>query len=855
MEERRSTWQSWHVRAEAQRHLRAVQIPTDKVDQLVELLVTEVLQTRSMALTRPDDGITEPDTLRRADGSSVYTVAGSELFTSTRILAAEQRLVAAAGRTDGRVLDAGTVELALLESAANGVSLDAGQAALVRAMCTSGAPLQLAIAPAGAGKTTAMRTLAHAWGDSGGHVIGLAPSAAAAAQLRDATGVPADTLAKLTWSIQHGDLPDWAERIGRSSLVIIDEAGMADTLTLDTAVRFIIGRGGSVRLVGDDQQLAAIGAGGVLRDIQASYGALRLSVLHRFSDPAEAAATLAVRDGRAEALGFYLDRRRVHVGDPTTTLDGVFNAWQADRSQGLDAIMLAPTRELVSRLNQRGRNHRLADTTPSQEIELRDGNRASVGDIVITRRNDRRLRIAATDWVRNGDRWTVLNLTGAGGVRVRHVRNGRTVTLPAGYVCTATELGYASTVHTAQGVTADTVHGVVTGEESRQQLYTMVTRGRSANHIYVSVVGDGDPHTLIRPDTIRPSTATELLEQILARDGSPRSASTLLGEQQAPAVRLGESVERYLDALHMAAEDVIGSSAVQAVETSANRLLPGLSDEPAWPTLRGHLLLLAAAGADPAAELLTAAAQWDLTSAHDQAAVIDSRIHDVNQVTAEGPLPWLPGIPHRLAADPDWGPYLNARSQLVAELADQVRRNAAAETPPWTAQTHTPVPAELIADLQVWRAATQVDPSDVRPTGPPQLGRAARIFQQQLHKRLAAPNTSADGQWRRLLATEAPSATADPFLPELEERLSNLTRAGFDATHLLRSAAATGPLPDDHPAAALWWRILDQLPQTPNQEPATPEAIPATRRTTTKPFHEQPPVPRLAPPPAFGPRR
>jgi len=77
-------------------------------------------------------------------------------------LAAEQRLVTTAGRTDGRLLDAATVELALLESAANGSALDAGQAALVRAMCTSGARLQLAIAPAGAGKTTAMRTLVQA---------------------------------------------------------------------------------------------------------------------------------------------------------------------------------------------------------------------------------------------------------------------------------------------------------------------------------------------------------------------------------------------------------------------------------------------------------------------------------------------------------------------------------------------------------------------------------------------------------------------------------------------------------------------------------------------------------------------
>jgi hypothetical protein len=138
------------------------------------------------------------------------------------------------------------------------------------------------------------------------------------------------------------------------------------------------------------------------------------------------------------------------------------------------------------------------------------------------------------------------------------------------------------------------------------------------------------------------------------------------------------------------------------------------------------------------------AARWDLTRAHGQAAVIDSRIEDGSQVTAGGPLPWLPGIPHRLANDPDWGPYLNARSQLVAELADQVRRNAPAEAPAWAAVGRALVPAELIADLQVWRAATQVDPNDLRPTGPPQLGRAARIFQQQLDKRLAAPDTNAN---------------------------------------------------------------------------------------------------------------
>ena len=139
---------------------------------------------------------------------------------------------------------------------------------------------------------------------------------------------------------------------------------MADTLSLDIAVQHVLERGGSVRLVGDDQQLAAIGAGGVLRDIRATHGALQLTELVRFTDPAEGAASLALREGKGEALGFYLDRDRVHVGDLATMTEDVFAAWQADRAAGLDSIMLAPTRELVSELNQQARAHRLEGADP-----------------------------------------------------------------------------------------------------------------------------------------------------------------------------------------------------------------------------------------------------------------------------------------------------------------------------------------------------------------------------------------------------------------------------------------------------------------------------------------------------------
>ena len=90
-----------------------------------------------------------------------------------------------------------------------------------------------------------------------------------------------------------------------------------------------------------------------------------------------------------------------------TTTEDAFSAWVSDRAAGLDAIMLAPTRNLVAELNRRARAHRLDHSPAASEVRLADGNRASVGDVIITRSNDRRLRLTATDWVKNGDRWTI----------------------------------------------------------------------------------------------------------------------------------------------------------------------------------------------------------------------------------------------------------------------------------------------------------------------------------------------------------------------------------------------------------------------------------------------------------------
>jgi DNA primase catalytic core len=830
MEGGRSTWQYWHVYAEAQRQVRAANVPTNQVSQVVDLLVSEVLDGHSVSMARPSDGISEPAELRRVDGSSVYTTAGSDLFTSSKVLAAEERLVDAARRRDGYAVEASSVDLALLESTANGITLNAGQATLVREMATSGARLQLAIAPAGSGKTTAMRALASAWTDGGGTIIGLAPSAAAADALRSQIDTQTDTLAKLTHSLEQARqsgaaVPAWVAGIDSATLVVIDEAGMADTLSLDAAVSYILERGGSVRLIGDDQQLSAIGAGGVLRDIRATHGALQLTELVRFTDQAEGAASLALREGKSEALGFYLDRDRVHVGDLATMTEEVFAAWQADRATGLDSIMLAPTRDLVSELNQQARSHRLEGADPDTIGPVRrlaDGNEASIGELIITRENNRRLRTSATDWVKNGDRWTVLEIHDGGDLTVQHTQHGRTMRLPRDYVQTSTELGYACTVHTAQGVTADTMHGLATGQESRQQLYTMMTRGATANHVYLEVVGDGDPHSVIHPTLVRPLTPTDILESMLARDDAQRSASSLLREQADPATRLGEAAQRYLDSLYVAAENVLrydtssrdGDNMVDALDAAVDTLVPGLSEEAAWPTLRAHLLLLGAGGANPVEALRAAAGDRELDSAADRAAVLDWRLDASGLRNAgTGPLPWMPGIPERLADDPHWGAYLAQRARLVEQLADQVRDRATdqAALPAWAQNGIRPEDATM-ADVEVWRAAMQVPVDDRRPTGAPQLQKASSTYQRRLNRAVTGDHTPALKEWRQLLYSLAPQVREDEFTPLLAERLAAMSRAGVQAHQLLRSAVeAGGALPDEHAAAALWWRMARHL--------------------------------------------
>lgn len=772
LEESRAVWQDAHIRAEILRQIRAAgAMPADQVEEIVDR-VRATIAHLLVNLTPERDSVVEPEGLpgmRRSDGTCVYRHSGSDHFTSPRILEAEARLVAAAGAVSDFGFTAEEIEVTLAACAVDGERLNRGQADLVRAMAGGGERLQLGLAPAGSGKTTAMRALARVWTDHGYGVVGLAPSAAAAAALREATGMFTETLAKLDYELSThdtgaSDRESLLDRVRPGTLVVIDEAGMASTLVLDRVAGYCLARGAVVRLIGDDQQLAAVGAGGVLRDIATTHGADRLEEVVRFDDPVEAQASLDLREGDPAALGFYVDHDRVHAGEEAACLDAVFGAWAESSAAGEDCLMLAPTRELVGELNERARAARLAALPaghrPAVEVVLADGTRASVGDTVITRRNERRLAISGTDWVKNGDRWVVTGFCEAG-MRVRHTSSALSTVLPQEYVAADVELGYASTVHTAQGVTTDVVHGIVTGEESRQLVYTMLTRGRAANHVHVVIEptapsAAADQMLPGLAEELNRARAVELLAGILGRDGAAVSATTTRVRGASAGTRLYESATRYTDAVTYAAQRLVGGDWEEALE---------------------------AAG--------------------------------------DGPLPWLAGTPADVVRHETWGPYVTARAHQVTTLAETVRSDFDPAAVAW-ARRYRDVLGDLSGQVAVWRAATGVEDTDRRLFGPPVSNVRVGAYQRALRGRINANYGAVIKNWEQRVADVV--GKYDDQTVEVAKFLDRAARQGHDVRTMLVRATRGRPLPATNTTAALAYRLRGQLDGRParGQVSATP---------------------------------
>ena len=267
--------------------------------------------------------------------------------------------------------------------------LNADQAAAVRAIATSGNGVDTIQALAGTGKTTMMRTLADAYRRAGYHVYGTAPTARAARELRDVAGVPSNTMHALSRRLD-------GRRLRSDAVLLIDEAGMAGTRISAEILRHAEQAGVKVIAVGDSGQLTSVQAGGWFAALTRQHSGPELREVLRQRDPAEREALAALHDGSPDV---YLEHKAEQITLHATERDAVeavVDAWLDARAEqpGANVVMIARDNETREHLNRAARLRLRERGELSGERFLQGQDRSwTVGDRVITRRNDRRLDV------------------------------------------------------------------------------------------------------------------------------------------------------------------------------------------------------------------------------------------------------------------------------------------------------------------------------------------------------------------------------------------------------------------------------------------------------------------------------
>jgi conjugative relaxase-like TrwC/TraI family protein len=765
--EERSTWGVYHVRAEAQRQLRpftAFFPDGDHLQAAIETITQAALGEHSIQLDVDLDADELPAMLRHAeDGESVFRRRGSRLYTSQAMLDAEQELVADAQRARGAVVDEQVREAAILRwEQDTGTRLNPGQRALIAHFVSSGRALAVGIGPPGTGKSTTMAAMRAAWeGATGGRVIGFAPSAAAASVLGDELGVRADTLHSLTVARRNGVPVD----VRPGDLLLVDETGMAGTLTLNEVRALAAERGAVVRLLGDYRQLTAVEAGGALRLIHVDVGGVELSEVRRFSRPEEAQAVLRFRVGDQRAVDFYTDNDRLFGGVAPAMLDRLYRDWKADLDAGRTSIMIADTTQVARELSARAQTERrAARLVESDGVRLHDGSIAGVGDRVVTRLNRRRLTVlGGRDYVKNGDLWEITQRFDDGRLQVRHVRHGGIVMLPAKYVELFVELGYSSTIHRAQGLTVDLSRAFLSGAAAREAALVALSRGRDGNYAYLDVeqILAVDEPTTLPGDLFYRYRKTQLTEQaltaILNRESAELSATEQLRQTLDEPHHLSTLVPQYSYARHLHRGPLGTHQAEQWVRAGLPRYAQDVLSDEAWPELAQVLHEAHDAGADPAVLLRTRAAERPLQDdphdpAESVAQVMHWRIVGNMPMLGTGLLPdrpellpgWVPtaptpdvdlNYPGILAEIVELGSWLRTRAERIAERVNELGQRAAAQPPAWAAALG-PVPADPLQREQWIRRAGHVAAyrerwhipdtlTDLLPSGRGERGRAA----------------------------------------------------------------------------------------------------------------------------------
>ncbi|MGH3004725.1 MAG: MobF family relaxase [Gaiellaceae bacterium] len=443
-------------------------------------------------------------------------------LTTRELLAVEREALelALAGRDAGAPTVAGPdVARALARGA-----LSRDQQAIISEGCRARDRVVCVVGQAGAGKTTALRTLAQVFERAGVPVLGTAPSGRAAEELRACAGIESATLHRLLLEARAGGgLP-------HGCVVVVDEAGMAETRILAPLLRLIDDADGKAILVGDPAQLPSVGAGGLFAALSERLVSLELRDNRRQVELAERRALARLRAGEPEPyLAFAAERGRLHVAEDPLGARARLLAdwWQVARRDLAGSVMLAYRRADVAELNEAARGL-LADEQSLGHERLLVGEREfRLGERIVCRRNDGRLG------VRNGTRGTVVGIEQAEASLTIRTDPGEERKVSASYAAAGyVDYAYALTGHLAQGATVERAFVLARDEGAlREWGYVACSRARSETRLYLAGSGhEREAHG----QTIEETHATARLAEALTRPASERLALEASGARPDP---------------------------------------------------------------------------------------------------------------------------------------------------------------------------------------------------------------------------------------------------------------------------------------------------------------------------------
>lgn len=379
--------------------------------------------------------------------------------------------------------------IAAAESAL-GRPLSTEQADAARVLCGD-ARVAALVGPAGSGKGSVIRAASETYRADGWQVLCVATQGATAQRLGGQAAAPAYTIDGLLARTRY-------ERIaldGRS-VVLVDEAAMVDTHRMAALLELSAQSGCSLRLVGDAEQLASIGPGGMFGRVCDHAAVAELGEVHRAREPWLVDAQLAVRDARSEdALAILREHDAAHMLDTRAEamqrMVDDWDQWRQDHDIADTLLVVHTSNDDVDRVNElcQAKRHDAGELgpgavpAPDRDYDLHPGDR------VMFRERPYEFDDPAQARVENGTRGVIDSVdptTGSIRVAIDEADGSRLIEVDLDR-CAALRLDYANHVYPAQGdtrsQTAELTGGLGTSKEAA---YVGGSRHRDRHDLYTS---------------------------------------------------------------------------------------------------------------------------------------------------------------------------------------------------------------------------------------------------------------------------------------------------------------------------------------------------------------------------------